>query len=488
MDNTCFLCDKSFSTASNLRRHARLTHNVENKVSTCRQMKCNVCSEELVSMKALLDHVESAHYIALEKETKKFDTYEAYKIWKEDVEKQTALYIRNTGSKFNNMKKTMYFYCHCNGIYNARGDKKRTIKMAGSYKINGNCPSKMKVCEDNENQVYVEFTKTHLGHVKDLGRMQITREKNNELARKLEKKIPIQTISDEIQDSFIDKLERIHLVTRMDLLNLKAEYSISSEGIMDINDSCQREMLNFYGNDTICLDFTHGRNAYGFDLATILVLNDKREGFPVAFILSNRQDSKALSLAFVAIKEYVSISPKVMMNDDTESFSNAWRTVFGVPEKRLLSTWHVDRSWRRNISRLIKKPEIQIEAYKVVRCLLIETDEEAFSMMLKEVLKIFSEKDELREFGKYFEHIYSKRTEVWAYCYRKWLGINTNMHIESMHRTINRNLNEINSAVPGDEGLSVHSPIVDEEEMVICEDRKILEKAVLVDNLRATAT
>ncbi|GFU51677.1 hypothetical protein NPIL_147791 [Nephila pilipes] len=39
-----------------------------------------------------------------------------------------------------------------------------------------------------------------------------------------------------------------------------------------------------------------------------------------------------------------------------------------------------------------------------------------------------------------------------------------------------------------DEGLSVHSPIVDEEEMVICEDRKFLEKATLVDNLRATAT
>ncbi|GFT63772.1 uncharacterized protein NPIL_117321, partial [Nephila pilipes] len=429
MDNICFLCDKSFSTASNLRRHARLTHNVENKVSTCRQIKCNVCSEELVSMKALLDHVESAHNIAIEKETKKFDTYEAFKIWKEDVEKQTtALYVKNTGSKFNNMKKTTYFYCHRNGFYNARGDKKRTIKMAGSNKINGNCPSKMKVCEDNENQVYVEFTKTHLGHGKDLGRMQITREEKDELARKLEKKIPIEIILDGIRDSFIDRLERIHLVTRNDLLNLKVEYSISSEGIMDTNDvlsvgkwvhslqgredspvilfkdqntydevlypglksedfllvimnRCQREMLSFYGNDTICLDFTLGMNAYGFDLATILVLDDKREGFPAAFILSNRQDSKALSVAFAAIKEHVSISPKVMMTDDTESFLNAWRTVFGVPKKRLLCTWHVDRSWRRSIVKLIKKPENRIQAYKVVRCLLMETEEEAFYIM-----------------------------------------------------------------------------------------------------------
>ncbi|GFS83536.1 uncharacterized protein NPIL_446271 [Nephila pilipes] len=125
-----------------------------------------------------------------------------------------------------------------------------------------------------------------------------------------------------------------------------------------------------------------------------------------------------------------------MMTDDTESFPNAWRTVFGVPEKRLLCSWHVDKSWRRNISKLIKKPENQVEAYKVVRCLLIETDEEAFSIMLKEALKIFSEKDELREFGNYFEHVYCKRTEAWAYCYRKWLGIDTNMHIESMLRTI----------------------------------------------------
>ncbi|GFU55505.1 hypothetical protein NPIL_192261 [Nephila pilipes] len=109
--------------------------------------------------------------------------------------------------------------------------------MAGSNEINVNCPSKMKVCEDNENQVYVEITKTHLGHGKDLGRMQITREEKEELARKLEKKIPIETILDKIRDSFIDKLERIHLVMRNDLLNLKAEYILSSEGIMDTNDA-----------------------------------------------------------------------------------------------------------------------------------------------------------------------------------------------------------------------------------------------------------
>ncbi|GFS49887.1 hypothetical protein NPIL_448281 [Nephila pilipes] len=55
--------------------------------------------------------------------------------------------------------------------------------------------------------------------------------------------------------------------------------------------------------------------------------------------------------------------------------------------------------------------------------------------MLKEALKVFDEKDEIRNF------------------------------------------NEINSVVPGEERLSVYSPITDEEEMDICEDRKFSEKS-----------
>ncbi|GFV60036.1 MULE domain-containing protein [Trichonephila clavipes] len=105
--------------------------------------------------------------------------------------------------------------------------------------------------------------------------------------------------------------------------------------LLVIMNASQKDVLKFYGNDTICLDFMHGMNAYGFDLATLLVLDDKREGFPAAFILSNRQDSTALTLAFAAIKEHTCISPRVLMTDDSESFFNAWKTVFGIPEKRL---------------------------------------------------------------------------------------------------------------------------------------------------------
>ncbi|GFY19404.1 hypothetical protein TNCV_4127911 [Trichonephila clavipes] len=156
------------------------------------------------------------------------------------------------------------------------------------------------------------------------------------------------------------------------------------------------------------------------------------------------------------------------MTDDTESFFNAWKTGFGISEKILFCTWHVDRIWRLSISRLITKKEIQVEAYKIVRSLLEETDEVAFDIILKEALKLFDEKDDMKEFKGYFEQSY----------------IQCNM-CKHIHFICSKNLNEINSTMQ-EERLSLDSRIIDDE-MVICEDRKVLEKEAHVDNLRATS-
>ncbi|GFW84570.1 hypothetical protein TNCV_457511 [Trichonephila clavipes] len=189
------------------------------------------------------------------------------------------------------------------------------MKIAGSIKINGNCPSKMKLYEDIESKLTVEFTKTHVRQGIDLGRMKITREEKEGIAKKLENKIPVETILDDIRNSINQKLERIHLITQQVIKNIREEYNISSDGILDSHDV----------------------------------------------------------------------------------------TFFGIPEKIQLCPWHVDRSWRRSIPRLITKKEIQVEAYKKVRILLVETDEAAFDIMLKGALKMFDEKEEMKEFKRYFE-------------------------------------------------------------------------------------
>ncbi|GFR29827.1 hypothetical protein TNCT_555371 [Trichonephila clavata] len=83
------------------------------------------------------------------------DTFEDFKLWKESTEKRTtSLHVKNTGRKYDKTGgKITYFYCHRNGYNNARGDKKRNMKMAGSSKINGCCLSKIRVYEEIERKV-----------------------------------------------------------------------------------------------------------------------------------------------------------------------------------------------------------------------------------------------------------------------------------------------------------------------------------------------
>lgn len=51
-------------------------------------------------------------------------------------------------------------------------------------------------------------------------------------------------------------------------------------------------------------------------------------------------------------------------------------------------------------------------------------------------MQFCTENPDLQDFGKYFEEFYLGRIKQWAYCYRLHCGLNTNMHVERMHRTL----------------------------------------------------
>lgn len=54
--------------------------------------------------------------------------------------------------------------------------------------------------------------------------------------------------------------------------------------------SIQKELFKKFADNIVCVDGTHGLNSYDFEMTTILVLDEFREGFPVAFLFSNRKD------------------------------------------------------------------------------------------------------------------------------------------------------------------------------------------------------
>lgn len=139
---------------------------------------------------------------------------------------------------------------------------------------------------------------------------------------------------------------------------------------------------------------------------------------------------------FSAIKDKIgALNCRVFMSDMAESFYIAWQEVMGEADMRLFCTWHVVRPWQKNLPK-IKNKEKQTQIYDQVRTLLEETDAEAFDIMIESVTRQLLEDEETREFGSYFSQHYVKNCKSWAYCHRLNAGINTNMHLESMHKTL----------------------------------------------------
>lgn len=120
------------------------------------------------------------------------------------------------------------------------------------------------------------------------------------------------------------------LLTKKHLYNIEQTYNLNSNlkleyFVLIIMNEGQMKMLENYGSDCVCIDGTHGLNNYGFELYTLLVLDDIREGFPAALLISNRSDQEIMSIFFSIIKQRLAIEihPKVFMSGMADCYYNA---------------------------------------------------------------------------------------------------------------------------------------------------------------------
>ncbi len=129
------------------------------------------------------------------------------------------------------------------------------------------------------------------------------------------------------------------------------------------------------------------------------------------------------------------VKPQWFMSDDAEQFYSAWIAVFNKPRK-LLCTWHIDRSWRRAISSMVKDQMNQVSLYHILRTLMEEVDETKFIEVFHSAANYIKTNEGFEQFLQYFENTYGNRHEQWALCYRKDAGMNTNTYTESFHRVL----------------------------------------------------
>uniref|UniRef100_A0A6P7GTX0 Uncharacterized protein LOC114346396 n=1 Tax=Diabrotica virgifera virgifera TaxID=50390 RepID=A0A6P7GTX0_DIAVI len=200
-----------------------------------------MCDHKSSTKTLMLEHYKLKHAITLaEKESLTFSNEGKFLEWKLSVEnndKNNFVLLRPKGSTAGG-KSISTFYCFRDGYFKSKGSNIRREKISGSNKINAHCPAKMKVITHPTGEIIVEFFKTHVGHQNEVGRMRLSKEEREEIAKNIASKIPFQNILDNIRTSLSnDEVQRRDLITRQDIKNIARDYNLKVEGVRHNNDS-----------------------------------------------------------------------------------------------------------------------------------------------------------------------------------------------------------------------------------------------------------
>ncbi|XP_025017185.1 uncharacterized protein LOC107364685 [Tetranychus urticae] len=401
----------------------------------------------------------------------KFCAIEEFQTWKNQIEKEThSFYIKRTMLK----DKKIWFTCNRSGNFVSKATGKRHIKIQGSRKTGKNCPSSIFLSELNDGRLSVRFVKTHVGHNQELKHLDIPKEDKIQIASLLSDGIPKQVVLEKIRNTWNeDDSQRVHLTTNKDLVNIANQMGLASNIKRDKNDlvsveswieemhsfdidpiiiyECddenktfmlgistlaQRYMLEKFGKDIVAIDSTHGTNNYDFQLTTLMVVDENRNGFPVAFFYSSHVDASSCITFFESLKKVCNVQrPNVFMSDDFPGYYNAWVEVFEQPNHHLLCTWHVFRNWNKHLTGirdLALRQKVKSDIFHLQKVL----DNDEFNRLFTFFKTEYVKNDNTKPFVEYIKAYYENRVEQWAACYRKNLGINTNMYLENLHRNL----------------------------------------------------
>ena len=180
------------------------------------------------------------------------------------------------------------------------------------------------------------------------------------------------------------------------------------------------------------MDSTHGTNVYDFSLVSIIVVDSYGEDLPVAWALTNHEDTTILVEFLKKLKTRTGeMHPEIFMSDDAQQFYNAWHMVYGGFPSKLLCMWHVDRSWRKSLNEHVENSQSRVEIYHQLRVLLIEQNKAEFHLKLQRFMSNLHEN--YFRYYEYFKRTYAARCEQWASCFRTGSIVNTNMFVESFH-------------------------------------------------------
>lgn len=215
----------------------------------------------------------------------------------------------------------------------------------------------------------------------------------------------------------------------------------STNVVIVIADKIQLKCLLQYGNECICIDSTFGVTKYNLKLTTIVVINELGVGIPVTYIISQGTSKDVWIDCFMKLREAVGqrIHTKVFMSDNDNSYYNAWVTVMGWPDHRLLCTWHVTKAWKDHIKKEVPvdKRDIALGQLLNIKKSMSESRYETLTARYRYKWENGAEWE--KKILNYFDTYYNKRRREWVNCYRSGLVITTNNYVESFFNNLKNN-------------------------------------------------
>ncbi|XP_050314961.1 uncharacterized protein LOC126749334 [Anthonomus grandis grandis] len=464
MGVVCKYCEKLFSSQSNINKHIKNVHKLKaSAVSYDKAVwnsKCmeSACNSSFQRNEDLVIHLRTEHNMFFETEDLFFTSKKEFAEWKTSMEEQYQCnYVISAKRNKGENTEIIYYKCNRSNINKVtiKEHRQRNLKSQGTCKLNFTCTSQIKVVYKS-NKCSIHWIKTHYNHKAELEHIRLSSRMKNEIAAKLVSGLSDQRVLEINRDKIGEHLKRIDLLTSKDVDNIKVKYNIEAKyGKRHPNDAlsvdlwvreCQSKpphenmvlfykkqgedsedfrkmdfcliimnsfqelMLKKFGNNVIAVDSTHILNNYDFEMSTVMMIDDFGEGVPVAFMFSNRKDTYVYHVFFKTIMTRVGkINARTFMSDLAESLYKAWCSIMGQVRYHLICSWHVDRAWQTNLSKIRFKDK-RSEIYQILKVLQSEIDEVKFEKKLVSAINIRLDDDDTKIFGSYFQLNYLKNS------------------------------------------------------------------------------
>ena len=301
-------------------KHLRVKHpESESSSSTIRQppIVCGEggCETSFWYVSGLRGHLREAHGFAMDNVSQTFKSMDELLQWKEEYEKETmSKFVKLRGAK-NGIDT---YVCHRSGVYDSKSTNKRIPQV--SMKLNRKRTASLVLRHDENGTKSVTVYKEHYGHERQPGMIPLAESDKLKIAGKLVMGVDTERIVGDARDSLpaTVSLERLHLINRQDINNVRHKYRIDEKSkrheedpvsvkvlveeavgqvdnpyffykgcdglrkpdmLLVIQRNIQARLMTLLGSGSkICMDSTHKTNAYDYYLTTLLAVDELGEG------------------------------------------------------------------------------------------------------------------------------------------------------------------------------------------------------------------